>query len=342
MDLDRVSLMASEISELPSRPPVCPWLTTLLLQRNDLVVIPDPFFTNMSSLAVLDLSHNLISSLPESISNLENLHAIILDGCEDLEYVPSPKKLNSLKVFKLSCSEIEELPEGIEELMNLRKLDLSKNQRLGTFPSWKLRMLSKLQHLRIDGTRAEVSPEDLLCLKQLKVVAVNSQYTRAYQVSDISAVPSSESEPFGIGVDQLEVPTDIDSFRLDGFNDFICLSDIPWLKDATDLCKCEVLCCNRLESIFSSSSFSEDGQISLLTVERFYLQNLPRYRVLFDGISLPHSVCFNLSILSIWNCDTVKNILPVQLLQNLPNLSFQNVVECKNVEGHNSRRSRHE
>ncbi|KAH7834074.1 hypothetical protein Vadar_012505 [Vaccinium darrowii] len=229
-------------------------------------------------------------------------------------------------------------------------------------------MLSKLQHLRIDGTRAEVSPEDLLCLKQLKVVAVNfhniqelTRYQTSQQFrglkkyclisrnqrlweSDLGkkVCISSESEPFGIGVDQLVVPTDIDSFRLDGFNDFICLSDIPWLKDATDLRKCEVLCCNRLESIFSSSSFSEDGQISLLTVERFYLQNLPRYRVLFDGISLPHSICFNLSILSIWNCDTVKNILPVQLLQNLPNLSFLNVVECKNVEGHNSRRSRGE
>lgn len=95
----------------------------------------------------------------------------------------------------------------------------------------------------------------------------------------------------------------------------ICSSDIPWL-----------------ESIFSSSSFSEDGQISLRAVETIHPENLPRYRVLFDGISLPRSVCFNLNSLSIRNCDTVKNILPVQFLQNLPNLELLNVSHCKNVE----------
>ncbi|KAG5526224.1 hypothetical protein RHGRI_032488 [Rhododendron griersonianum] len=175
-DLDRISFMDSLISGLPITPPDCPRLTTLLLNSRYgmLRVISDSFFINMPCLAVLDLSRSRITSLPESISNLENLHALILDNCSQLKYVPSLKKLKALTKFVLTFSEIKELPECIEELVNLRKLDLSRNfSVLKTVRRWKLRRLSKLQYLRIDGTRIEVSAEDLLCLSQLKVVAVN-------------------------------------------------------------------------------------------------------------------------------------------------------------------------
>ncbi|XP_058189660.1 disease resistance protein At4g27190-like isoform X2 [Rhododendron vialii] len=370
-DLERISFMNSLIIELPIAPPVCPQLTTLLLNgiyASQLGVIPDSFFSNMPRLKVLNLSGSIITSLPESISNLENLHALILNNCQKLMYVPSLEKLKALKMFVLHNSQIEEVPEGIEELVNLRKLDLSFNKILRKFPSWKLRRLSKLQYLAIDLTGVKVSTEALLCLRQLKVVAVHlhnvqelNRYVISQQFQGLQKYRLAVGEPrcsfngyggkrfsisykhvpFECGVDQPVLPTGLESFEVDGFHepfavdgfhDPISLSAIPWFKDAKDLRNCCVECCNGIESIFSSSTFSDDGQIPLGTVEFFSLTGLPRLRVLFDGIAPPHNIYFNLKELQITGCDAMKNIFPVQLLQNLPNLESLEVVECENVE----------
>ncbi|KAI8532568.1 hypothetical protein RHMOL_Rhmol11G0223400 [Rhododendron molle] len=356
-DLERTSFMYSQIIELPIRPPVCPRLTTLLLNNVYIQEIPDSFFTNMRCLELLDLSRNGMRSLPQSISNLENLHALILVHCCELKYVPPVEKLKALKEFKLTSSKIEEVPTGIEELVNLRELDLSFNTVL-TFPSCKLRRLSKLQCLRIERTRVEVSAEDLLCLWQLKFVSVhfrNVQELTGYVTSQqfqglekyclaVGEHPLSilspgkrvcimfKSVPFGSGVDQLVLPADMSAFRLVGFHEPITLSAIPWLKDASNLRRCAVSCCNGLKSIFSSSTFSKDGQISLGTVESFFFSSLPRLRVLFDGIALPHSICFNLKELFFQKCSIMKYIFPVQLLQNFPNLWSLTVRQCENLE----------
>ncbi|XP_058219158.1 putative disease resistance protein At4g10780 isoform X2 [Rhododendron vialii] len=383
-DLERISLMHNDISELPIRPPVCPRLTTLLLKTNNLSMIPESFFTNMRSLVVLDLSDNQIQSLPESISNLEKLHALILGYCPSLEYVPSLEKLIALKVFKLNSSLIDDVPKGIEKLVNLRELDLSCNARLEKFPGWMLRRLSKLQYLRMDETSVKVSAEDLLCLRQLKVVSVQFQnvqeltrYVTSQQCQGLEMYRlvvgksllegintsyetsqhwlelcrfvvgkrlleggfvgkevciNTESEPFGSEVDQLVLPRNIGSFELQGFHNLISLSAPPSLKDAKNLTKCCVGGCSGLESIFSSSSFSEDGHISLRTVESCCLFDLPDCRVLFDGLVPPHNITFNLKELCFRRCQTIKNIFPVELLQNFPNLSRLEVDSCENVE----------
>ncbi|KAH7834247.1 hypothetical protein Vadar_014108 [Vaccinium darrowii] len=355
-DLEKISFMYSQIRELPIRPPVCPQLTTLLLNEIGLQEIPDSFFTNMPRLNVLDLSDNKIKLLPESISNLEKLRALILVDCLQLRYVPSLKKLKALKVFILTSSSIEEVPEGIEELVNLTKLDLENNQRLGLFPGWKLRRLLKLQFLRIDGTEVYTRVEDLLFLRELKVVAVRfdnvnglNRYVKSHQFQGleryrllmgegIDGSPLGEkevcirssSEPFRS--DQLFLPVDIDFFQLEAVDNLTCLSAIPSLKDARYLRGCVVIRCHGLESIFSSSSFLEDGQISLRTVESFYLFELSKFRVLFDEIAPPHNIYFNLKELSFWKCEIVKNIFSVQYLPNFPNLKKLAICYCNNVE----------
>ncbi|KAH7834130.1 hypothetical protein Vadar_012978 [Vaccinium darrowii] len=355
-DLERISLMRCYIQELPMRPPDCPQLTTLLLRQNRLSEIPDSFFTYILGLKVLDLSCNRIKSLPESISNLENLHAIILAECWYVEYVPSLEKMKALKVFKLTYSQIKEAPVGIEELVNLRELDLSNNEKLERFPSSKLHMLSKLQCVRVDRTKVEVSAKDLLCLRQLKVVAVHfhnilelTRYVTSQRVQGLEkyylAVGECTNFPRFDGennvliskpciseVDQLVLPNNITSLKLLGFHNLISLSTIPWLKDARHLCRFGVEDCDGLESIFSSSSFSEDCQISLRTVESFDLSHLPSCRVLFDGIMPPHNISFNLKRLSFKSCDSMKNIFPAQLLLNFPNLEVLIVDGCENVE----------
>ncbi|KAH7836134.1 hypothetical protein Vadar_033022 [Vaccinium darrowii] len=358
-DVERISLMYNCIWELPRRPPNCPLLTTLLLRQNRLSEIPDSFFTYIRGLKVLDLSNNMIKSLPDSISNLEKLHAIVLVGCHHLEYVPSLERMKALKVFKLTNSRIKEAQKGIEELVNLRELDFSHNLRLEMFPGSNLHRLSKLQCLRFEGTKVEVSAKDLLCLRQLKVIAV-----RLHNIPELTRYATSqraqglekyclgvgectnflhsdgenkvfidmESEPYRSAIDQLALPNNITSLELRGFHDLISLSSIPWLKDGRPLCRFDVKGCDGLESIFSSSSFSEDGQISLRTVESFHLSHLPNCRLLFDGIVPPCNISFNLKRLSFERCDSVKNIFPAQLLPNFPNLEVLRVDRCEHVE----------
>ncbi|KAF7126548.1 hypothetical protein RHSIM_Rhsim11G0147100 [Rhododendron simsii] len=313
-DLERISFIGSLISELPITPPVCPWLTTLLLnisKQSMLAVIPNSFFSKMPSLEVLDLSNTRITSLPESISNLENLHALILHYCNELKNVPSLEKLKALKMFVLTCSKIEELPGGIEKLVNLRKLDLSECTVVHELTKYAISQ----QFQGLEKYSLLVGTRGVFGLDVGKEFSIN--YT---------------SVPFRSGVDQPVLPAGLEAFVVYECHDPISLSAIPWFKDAKDLRKISVNCCNGLESIFSSSTFSEDGQISLGTVESFLLFKLPRLRVLFDGIAPPHIIYFNLKKLSLKECDAMKNIFPVQLLQNFPNLETLTVESCKNVE----------
>ncbi|GKV27451.1 hypothetical protein SLEP1_g36623 [Rubroshorea leprosula] len=126
-DLDKVSLMKNEISDIPENmSPKCLMLSTLILEGNKgLRQISECFFANMPQLKFLDLSRTGIEVLPNSICNLEYLTALILCGCQLLERMPSLSKLKALKKLDLKGAGLREAPEGIEMLENLEYLDLS-------------------------------------------------------------------------------------------------------------------------------------------------------------------------------------------------------------------------
>ncbi|KAA3472407.1 putative disease resistance protein [Gossypium australe] len=111
-DLEKVSLMYNSISAIPQhmKCPKFPKLTTLLLSRNSLREIPESFFERFPNLKILDLSHNPFESLPSSISALEKLTALLLNGCHNLESLPSVLKLKALKKLRLRGSGMKEIP----------------------------------------------------------------------------------------------------------------------------------------------------------------------------------------------------------------------------------------
>ena len=61
----------------------------------------------------------------DSISDLENITALLLHGCTCLEYVPSLAKLRALKKLDLGGTSIKEVPRGTEMLEHLSYLDLN-------------------------------------------------------------------------------------------------------------------------------------------------------------------------------------------------------------------------
>nr|XP_027118679.1 disease resistance protein RPS5-like [Coffea arabica] len=98
----RVSLIRSQLEELPVNPK-CEGISTLFLQLNpNLRIIEELFFRRMKNLRVLDLHSTGIKLLPPSISNLTSLRGLYLNNCCDLTVLPPEiVKLKKLEVLDI-------------------------------------------------------------------------------------------------------------------------------------------------------------------------------------------------------------------------------------------------
>ncbi|PIN24643.1 hypothetical protein CDL12_02625 [Handroanthus impetiginosus] len=167
-DLEKVSLMNNSMIEIPDgMSPDCPKLTTLILSDNTLKFSPDSFFSKLVNLCFLDLSKTNIEKLPNSLSNLENLKALNLQGCRDLVDIPDLGKLKKLRELDLSHTRIEKVPQGMEELANLVFLSLIFAESLKTLPEGLFLNFPLLQCLRLP-CHIEAPIEEILRLKRLE------------------------------------------------------------------------------------------------------------------------------------------------------------------------------
>ncbi|CDP04668.1 unnamed protein product [Coffea canephora] len=167
-DLEKVSLIDNNISLIPSGiSPKCPKLSSLILASNHLRSIPDSFFSHLRALRVLDLSRNYdLEVLPNSVSQLSNLIALLLSECYRLSFVPPLGGLKALKELDLYHTAIKNVPEGLERLVNLNCLNIDSTG-LRTIPDGTICKLSRLQSLRIPED-VEVRVEELKALKHLE------------------------------------------------------------------------------------------------------------------------------------------------------------------------------
>ncbi|KAF8037313.1 hypothetical protein BT93_B0274 [Corymbia citriodora subsp. variegata] len=166
--LEKVSLMQNDIEEFPSNmSPKCPKLLTCLMNDNSWygAVIPNCFFKQLQGLKVLNLSECRLRELPNSISDLVNLRALLLRRCMELRRIPYLGKLISLRKLDIfDCEQVEAL-EGLEMLVNLRYLDLS-HTHIKRLPTGTLGALLNLQYLKVKA----VNGEDFTKLRELETV----------------------------------------------------------------------------------------------------------------------------------------------------------------------------
>ncbi|KAL9170523.1 hypothetical protein ABFS82_04G150000 [Erythranthe guttata] len=150
-DLEKVSLVFNDIERIPDCVyPNCPKLSTLLLCWNlDLHYIADSFFSKMHGLRTLDLSGTEIKELPNSVSDLESLKALILRDCSSLVCISNLEKLKELRELDLSFTPIiREVPQGLGKLVNLEFLSLRDFYgSISIFPTDVLVHLRKLKCL---------------------------------------------------------------------------------------------------------------------------------------------------------------------------------------------------
>ncbi|KAH9603190.1 hypothetical protein KSS87_021910 [Heliosperma pusillum] len=183
LDLDKVSLMHNSLSEiqLGATVPMCPSLSTLLLQNNPFTKLPENFFVHMTGLKVLNLSETSIKMLPRSVSELKNLRALLLESCSRLHFVPSLVKLTKLRELTLSfCWSMKDVPHGIEQLTNLRFMDLEGSTDLCRLLGESSSKLSRIQCLKLDSAVQSISANYLQKLGHLERL-------EGCRISDISS-----------------------------------------------------------------------------------------------------------------------------------------------------------
>ncbi|XXG70477.1 hypothetical protein AAC387_Pa06g3232 [Persea americana] len=202
-----MSLMENGI-EVLSGQPNCQHLLTLLLQYNPLEKIsPDSYFDHMCSLRVLNLSSTKIKSLPDSVSNLKQLRALILYWCIDLEKVPSLEKLKKLRVLDLSYTNIQELPSGVEAMVYLERLHLDGTNELRVIPAGIIPRLSHLEELTMhqsrwkwsSTTREGAGIEEIINSTRLAILKIHfkelSDFLPLYSLQANPTVQIRPSEP---------------------------------------------------------------------------------------------------------------------------------------------------
>nr|GMC49451.1 probable disease resistance protein At1g12290 isoform X2 [Ipomoea batatas] len=174
-ELEKVSLNSNALKEIPyDFSPICHKLSTLNLRnsygwKNGIKEIPESFLLYMSHLRVLDLSkNNELKCLPNSISNLENLCGLFLQGCEDISCLPALKKLRVLRVLNIEgCVGIRELPQDMECLVSLQYLYMRGTNTHLEIPKGVISKLRNLKCIQSDNCR-RLQSEDLNCLEDLQ------------------------------------------------------------------------------------------------------------------------------------------------------------------------------
>ncbi|XP_034891447.2 probable disease resistance protein At4g27220 [Populus alba] len=353
--LEKVECLLEEIPS--SHLPCCPSLSTLLLCGNsELQFIADSYFEQLHELKVLDLSRTKITKLPDSVSELVSLTALVLTGCKMLRHVPSLEKLKALKRLDLSGTwALEKMPQGMECLCNLRYLRMN-GCREKEFPSGLLPKLSLLQVLILEeqihpttkhnrkGLPAPITVKgkEVGCLRKLETLVCHFEgyldYVEYLKTRD--ETKSLTTYQIHVGLldkyynhyygDFSRKTIVLVNWSIDRDRDFQVMfsKDIQDLSihncdDATSLCDFWSLIKNatELEAIKISDCNSMESLVS-----SSWFCSAPPPSPSYSGIF------FGLKEFCCCGCKSMKKLFPLVLLPSLVNLELIVVLRCEKME----------
>ncbi|MDD2782490.1 leucine-rich repeat-containing protein kinase family protein, partial [Sulfuricurvum sp.] len=184
-----------------------------LTLAESLTVFPEEIFDLADTLEILDLSNNLLSSLPEDISRLTNLKIAFFSnnrftdlpsfkGCEHLYMVGF--KSNQIETFEeevlpdtiiwliLTDNRLKTLPKSIGRLRKLQKCALAGN-RLETLPD-EMAMCRNLELLRLSANNLQAIPTWLWNLPKLSWLAFSGNPCSPKAQFELQAIPFESLE----------------------------------------------------------------------------------------------------------------------------------------------------
>lgn len=185
-----ISLFENGVTKFPSEFSQLCFLTELIVDRNDLAVVPDVIFEleslkflelvitgiseipseigNLKNLRILGLGYNQIKTLPEELGNLENLTYLDLSN-NQIEVIPTEiGMLKNLRFLHLSNNNITKFPVEIGQLENLEQLSAIDNKL--TFLPSTIGQLGKLSDLDLTSNQITSLPESIGNLESLKTL----------------------------------------------------------------------------------------------------------------------------------------------------------------------------
>ncbi|GMN71091.1 hypothetical protein TIFTF001_054037, partial [Ficus carica] len=208
------------------------------------------------NLKQLNCGSTLVKELPSSIVSLDNLQALNLNNCGNLESLPSDiQKLKSLRRLNLhgcrslvvvpefpqnlieldlSTTSIEQVP-SIEHLFSLEKLSFSGCRRLKSLPIG-MSQLKSLKRLDLGGcNQLEIFPATVEHLETLSLQEAMTQVVPSSSVFNVAKIP-----------DDICHLSSLETLRLDESN----IEGIPVrIKNLSKLTELSISLCKRLKSL---------------------------------------------------------------------------------------------
>jgi disease resistance protein RPS2 len=364
----RVSFMNNSITRLPSQLLGCSELTVLFLHGNPLRKIPYGFFRGVRALRFLNLSGTHITSLPPSLLQLGERHALLLRDCPLLDKLPPLGALEKLQVLDLSGTRLRELPTEMCKLKNLRELNLSCTHHLEDIEAGTLSGLSSLEALDMSSsaykwdvkckTEQKTSLYELLSLEQFSVLhirldtvgclALDSAWLGrlkkfSIEISPRSCssnyLPNQHNEKVVIlrGVDLMEI-------RLEGLLRNACALDLVTcggIREVSEIAGRRSLCgLPGLKSLTITSCEwitelvnGENVQGSMLpNLEHLRLIRLRNLLKIVEG-GLPEGGCLGkLKTIEVVDCRRLKTVISYALLCQVQNLEEIKVSDCRRMK----------
>ena len=138
--------------------------TKLSFGNNNFTSLPESI-SKLQNLKVLDLSDNKFTKLPESVAKLRNLEMLDLEGNQLSDLPKAITNLQKLTILNLSRNHFTSLPNFIGELQNLTILNLDEN-KLASLPD-SIAKLQNLIELSLGSSELTSLPECILKLFSL-------------------------------------------------------------------------------------------------------------------------------------------------------------------------------